>query len=903
MMPVPIRDETDLTRPPQETWRRRWIGLVLVLGVLAVYGSLVLADFIGYDDPSYVVSNPVVKRGLTAAGVKWAFTTTDTGYWHPVTWLTLMLDHEVYGLHAGGYHVTNILLHAANTVLLFGLLCRMTGATWRSGVVAALFAWHPLHVESVAWVSERKDVLSTFFWLLSALAYVRYVQIKNEKLEIKNAEKAVQIRRQEGWHYGAALGFFALGLMSKPMVVTLPFVLLLLDYWPLRRSEEGKVKRDTGIGDCRLQNGDLENRPGKEKSVEGAGTAEVRGAVECAPISAMGMWKWSSEGWGRLVLEKVPFLVLAAASSVVTYVAQKSGGAMALQLSTTFHERVANAAVSYVRYIGKLVWPWPLAVFYPYVPRWAGWEVAGSAAVLAGITAAVILMRGRRYLLVGWLWYIGMLVPVIGLVQAGSQSIADRYMYLPAVGLCIMAVWGLAEAVERRPRAWRGALAGTGGVVLAACLAVAFRQALFWRDSLTLFSHAAAVTPDNFVVRDNLGSALLSLGKIKEATEQFEGSERLEPGGHLALCGLGLICVKEGKMKEAAGYFEEGLKRWHGYSVSGYTLARQLAAHGDYVGACEQYSLCAPLKPDEADLYYNFANALLEQGKPAEAAAEYRKSIALEPKSADAHNNLAAALIRLGEANEAIRELQEALRLKPDFAKAEDQMAVALQKLGRDGEAEGYYLRAIQHEPTLAHARLKLGLLLGQSGQTEAAREQFEKVIELEPTNDTAYYDIGESYAAEGNYGKAAGAFDQAVKLKPDDPETRMRLADTLARGGDYGEAISQYREAIRLRPNEPAPLCALAALLANCPVRKWRNGTEAVELAERATGLSGGKNLGVMAILDQAYAEAGRMEDAIRTAEAEIDLARGSGQEANGEAAARRLELYRTGRRDGAAE
>ena len=428
---------------------RRQTGLIcaaLALAVAAAYWPVWQCGFVGLDDYDYVVKNDAIQHGLNWRAAAWAFTTTYAGNWHPLTWFSHLLDFQLYGLNAAGHHATSLLLHAANSILLFLLLKRMTGAMGLSAMVAALFALHPMHVESVAWIAERKDVLSTFFWMLSVWAYVRY----GEECKMQNAKCKI--------FYALALACFALGLMSKPMVVTLPVILLLLDYWPLARW-----------------------RPPR------------------APL-------WA---------EKVPFFILAAASSVITVVAQQQGRSVTSLEHVPLATRLENLPVGCARYVEKLFWPGHLAVMYPFVFAWPFWEWAGAAAVLAGVTAWVIWRaRAQPFLAVGWMWFLAGLAPVNGLVQVGLQSMADRYTYLPSVGLFLMAAWAVGQ--------WRGKLgrragAALGTAALAGCLYLTPRQAACWRNTRTLFAHAVENTKDNYF-------ACAALGRIP-------GGERAEGGG------------------------------------------------------------------------------------------------------------------------------------------------------------------------------------------------------------------------------------------------------------------------------------------------------------------------------------------------------------------------------------
>ena len=423
---------------------RRAVTVLLVVATLAVYAQVIRHDFVNFDDDKYVYENSHVRSGLTWKGIAWAFTTTVGGNWHPLTWLSHMLDCELFGLNAGYHHLVNVLLHILNSFLLLLVLEKMTGAFWRSATVAALFALHPLHVESVAWVAERKDVLSTLFFMLILWAYVPYAERPSRK------------------RYGLICAFLVLGLMAKPMLVTVPFVLLLLDYWPLERLQLDESKGSDGT----------RGRPGR------SGGGRKQAAL-------------------RLIAEKVPLLALVAVSSAVTFVAQQRVGAMSMGTSVPLSGRIANALVSYFAYIGKMFWPSHLAVFYPYRHAVPAWEWAGAALLLVGLSIIVVLAgQRRRYLSVGWFWYLGTLVPVIGLVQVGAQSMADRYTYVPLIGLFLIAVWGAADLTAVWSRGRTG-LRALSGVVIVGCMVATSFQVGTWKNGLTLFGHALKVTKAN----------------------------------------------------------------------------------------------------------------------------------------------------------------------------------------------------------------------------------------------------------------------------------------------------------------------------------------------------------------------------------------------------------------------
>jgi Flp pilus assembly protein TadD len=567
---------------------------------LIVYASVRHHDFVNFDDDDYVTANPVVLRGLTWHGVAWAFTTEHAVNWHPLTWLSHMLDVQLYGLDAGAHHLTNLLFHIGNTLLLFGLLHRMTGALGRSAFVAGLFAVHPLHVESVAWVAERKDVLSTLFWMLTLWAYIEYV-------------KRPDLRQSSRRRYAAVLLFFALGLMAKQMLVTLPLVLLLLDFWPLGR---------VGIG----------------------------------PNPAGG-WAPARDGWataGRLVWEKLPLLALAAASSIATFVIHQRGGAVIILSAIPLQLRIENALVSYVVYIGKMLWPAGLAVLYPYPQSLSAWSVAVAFVTLTGISVAVIWAAPRRpYLPVGWFWYLGTLVPVIGLIQVGDQAIADRYTYIPLIGLFIIVAWGVPDLLVRWPLRRvvlpKIALPAAACLVILACAITARGQLEYWEDSTTLWTHTLAVTTRNNIAHNNLGATLADQGKTDEAIAHYSEALRIKSDYADAHNNLGVALADQGKLDEAIAHYSEALR----------------------------------IKPGYSDAHSNLGIALADQGNLDEAIAQFTEALRINPDSAKAHNNLGVALASQGKLDEAIAQFTEALQVKPDYADARNNLELALARRGK----------------------------------------------------------------------------------------------------------------------------------------------------------------------------------------------------------------------------
>jgi tetratricopeptide (TPR) repeat protein len=787
----------------------RFVCAALLIGTFAAYCVVLSAGFINYDDIDYVTDNYHVKNGLTPGGIYWAFTTGFASNWHPLTWISLMLDAQFYGRHAGGFHLTNLLLHMANAVLLLAVLKKMSGALWRSACVAALFAWHPLHVESVAWIAERKDVLSGFFWLLTMLFYLRYVEASSNK----SAEK-------KKW-YGLTLLFFVCGLLSKPMVVTLPFVLLLVDCWPLRR-----------IAGCGARSGE----PGE--------------AAAALPLS-------------RVVREKIPFFALALISSVITFAVQKSGGAMAALEHIPMKQRIPNALVSYVLYLRKMFWPPDLAVFYPFNHHLPAWQWAGAAILLGLISAlAIALLKKLPYVAIGWFWYLGTLVPVIGLVQVGEQALADRYTYLPLVGIFIVLAWGAADLTEGWPGR-RAILKSGATAVLGACIFLTVTQAGYWKNSVALFTHAANVTKNNSLAHVNLGAAYDKLGLVDKAKAEFNTALQIDPDSSGTLNGLGELYEHGGNPAKAIDYFNSALRK----------------------------------RPFYGDAHYNLGNVLAAEGNYAEAAEHYAAAIHVKPDSADAYNNLAAMDMRLGKVNEALNEFGTALEIQPDFPEAHVQLADLLVDMGHPEAAWPHYLEAMRLKPGIVHGNVRFGLLLGRKGELDAAISQFLDAIKLQPTNVTVYYNLGAAYAAENKLDAAAENFAHAAKLAPNDADLQGRLAATLAVAGKSEEAVKAYREALQLKPDWAPAMRDLAWLLATCPKAAVRNGEEAVKLAERANALMPKPDPGFLEALDAAYAEAGRFDDAIKTAEKVRQLALAAQQQNVVDHAAQRIALYKAGK------
>ncbi len=597
-------------------------GLFLAVITLAVYWQTFSHQFISYDDGMYITENPHVKAGLTMEGVSWAFTAIRGSNWHPITWLSHMLDVSMFGLHPGPHHLMNAAYHAANSALLFLLLLRMTGANWPSAFAAALFALHPMHVESVAWVSERKDVLSAFFWILTLLFYEWYVKHPGRT------------------RYLLTLCTFVLGLMSKSMLVTLPLVMFLMDYWPLGRVQSGQ----------------------KGTTVQ-----------QTAGVSVLKPFPW------RLILEKIPFFSMSAIISIVTIYTQHKGGAIASVKTLPFSFRAINALWSYVVYMGKMLWPLHLAVIYPIPSTLTIVQGVFSGLLLAGTTAvAVRSAKQHPYFLTGWLWYLITLIPVIGLVQVGRQSMADRYTYIPFIGLFIIIAWGMQLfAGDNRYR--RAAVSAAAGIMLLALSACTWLQIGHWKDSMTLFSHAIKTVPDNYIAHEITGYAKAQRGMLDEAAYHYSEALRISPDDERSLTGLGNVLVKQGKIEEAINYTNRALLLNPNSSEAHFNMGFALMKQGRDKEAIHHYSEGLRSDPDNADIHFILGVTLATQGQLDEGIRHFSEALRITPGFAEAHYSMGVALLRQGKLDQSIRHFSEALRIKPDFAEADLSLKEAIQ--------------------------------------------------------------------------------------------------------------------------------------------------------------------------------------------------------------------------------
>jgi len=716
------------------------IGLLLVLVTWALYWPVGSFEFVSYDDPLYVPENEIVQRGLTWDGIKWAFSNNSVGHWHPLTWVSHMFVCQFFGASPKAHHLANLFLHSVNALLFFLVLRRLTGAMACSVFAAALFAWHPQRVESVAWVAEHKDVLAGFFWLLTIWAYVRYTE------------------RPGAMRYATVLVLFTVGLLCKAILITLPFVLLLLDFWPLRR-----VKRFAFLK---------------------ADTANS-GSPQLEPVEPD-----RGKTWRRLIGEKLPLFALVVASCVITFLAGRGAGVVH---DLPLMVRIGNALISYVRYLGKFVWPTDLAVLYPHPGGWPQWQVVAAASFLVLVSVLFVrLLHKRPYLMVGWLWFLGVLVPVIGLIQVGQQAMADRYTYIPMLGLAVMMTWGAADLSRHFPFGQSGIrFAGAGVLVaIALCTSVQLRH---WQDSVSLFRHAIDVTKNNATAHYNLAQAMCVRGTVAEAMPHYEAALKIDPGYDAARNNLGLCFATMGRFETATNHYAAALR----------------------------------LNPKNGDAHYNYARALTSLGQLEEAIIHYETALRIRPQHLWAHFWLAYALSSQGKLDEALFHYSETLRLKPDC--------------------------------------------------------------------EEAHYEIGLILARQRKTGEAVNHFLKAIELKPDRAESRTQLAMALAEQRQSKDAMTQYRHALRLNPDAIDALNNLAWMLATHPSADFRNGTEAVQLAERACQITSYQAPLLVGTLAAACAEAGRFDDAVKFAQKAHDLALVSDQK---ELAAKNQELqllYRT--------
>lgn len=960
-------------------WPEIIISVLLACLTLGVYFQVSEHEFVNYDTLKYITENPQVRDGLSMDSIRWAFGFhAYASNWHPLTWLSHMLDCQLFGVDSpGAHHMVNVVLHIASTIVLFILLRRMTRGLdrespalsaakaepapiatgtsalrsrnlWQCALVAALFALHPLHVESVAWAAERKDVLSALFWMLTCLAYVEYAT------------------RPWSWvRYLLVPVMLTLGLMAKPMLVTLPFALLLLDYWPLERFDWGAWSNSAG-----------------------------------------------RRRLGLLLVEKLPLFALAAASSVITYVVQSRGGAVRSLEHIPFVDRIANSLVGYGMYLYQMVWPLNLICFYPHpgtglfsTPKFVGW-IALSLAVLAAITTvSLLLARRKRYLLVGWLWYVGLMVPVIGLVQVGDHMIADRYTYIPLVGVFIMIVWGLPEllATLRVPSFVTATL---GVAVVAAMSVLTYRQVGYWKDNFTLFSHVLDVDDDNFMAWASYGLGLMHQGKTEEgiaacrkavsikispynvhslawaldrAGEEYWDEAEIEyrkaieinPKNWKAYGRLAYICQERGHPADAVDAYRKAIEYWPYPSEYPSRLSQALEELGRVDEAIDELQKATERNPTWAEAFLSLGMLQIRHDRIRDGVISLQRAADLKPTSAMNHLELAKALLRLNRPKDAFEHLQEAVRINDRYAEAYavlgDFFIAARQK---DDGLEAWE-RAVKLAPSVATYRARLAMTLSSMDQKERAAEELHEAVRLSPGSAVLHSDLARVLVELGRLDEAVEQLQRAVELKPDSAMLRIDLAGTCLRAKRYeegleyaqsaidqdpslaaahncagrlltnlgrldeavealeraveldsdseafradvarvmtaqgkfheqegrqAEAIKAYRRGLSLKSDDVNLINNLAWVLATVTNDDLRDGEEAVRLAELACNLTEFRNVALIDTLAAAYAEAGRFSDAVETAQKAIQIADESGQADAVDDMRKKLALYQAG-------
>lgn len=696
---------------PQSSFRKLLerpilICVLLAVATFAAFWPVIHAGFINYDDPDYVANNPRVQNGLTWKGVAWAFTTRHASNWHPVTWLSHMLDAEMFGTGPRGPHIVNLGLHSLNAMLLFCGLRRMTKAHWQSALVAGLFALHPLHVESVAWISERKDVLSTLFALLTILIYAGWA-----------GNRAAGPSATPGGNFGywAALGLFAVGLMAKPMLVTLPFLLLLLDFWPLKRIE-------------------------------------------------LAAGQWLPRLPMRLVLEKIPFLLLSIASCIVTTWAQQKAIQPFEHLPLL--ARIFNAGVTYLRYLGKAIWPDNLALPYLHPGLWpTGIIVLAVIAMVAISVGAVFSTRRFPYVFVGWCWYLGTLVPVIGIMQVGIQSMADRYTYFPLCGIFVVLAWGIGDWLQRRESFRIPTVVGIISLITVLG-GLTFRQAGYWKSGETLFKHTAAVTESNFIALGNVGGVLFESGRLDEAMEYYERAYAANPESPETINSIGAV----------------------------------LASRNDPT-AIEWFRRALALQPNHADALFNMGNACARKEDYEQAARHYQRALQERPDNHEARNNLGNNLFKLRRIDEAIAEYRIALDYKPDAALVLKNLGEALAAKNQLDEAVACYRKAVGLTND-AGTHYALGMTLAVQGKWNEAITAYHAALTLRPTNAEVHYNLGYAHSIKKEMPMAEKHFREAVRLRPEFALAHYNLASILVLQGQKLEAIEHLRIALKTDPD-----------------------------------------------------------------------------------------------------
>lgn len=703
--------------PGRLNFSKMMVSFVLVGMIVGIYFQVYRFEFVGFDDNEYVYENPHVITGISLKNIAWAFTAFHSNNWHPLTWISHMMDCQVFGLHPGWHHLVNLLFHILNSVLLFLVFLKMTGALWQSAFIAAVFAVHPLHVESVAWVAERKDVLSAFFWMLTLWGYQAYIKLP----EIKR--------------YILVLLFFVLGLLSKPMLVTLPFVLLLLDYWPLGRIQFPEKQWDF---------------------------------KNCIILQK------------KLILEKIPLFILSGVSSVMTFGAQSHGGVVKSFETFPMTNRISNAFVSYLAYIGKMIYPENLAFQYPYPETLDLWKGVVAICLVLLITFLSIRMAPKRpYFIVGWLWYLGTLVPVIGFVQVGMQSMADRYMYIPMVGLLIVVSWGLAEIIQKW-KATKKLSVASAMIIIPLLMSVSWKQIGYWATSNTMLDHTLKVTSNNYIAHDTLGVNLFLAGKTEEAIYHYLKAAQIYPKNYYTQFNLGVARFQQGKIDEAIAHYTKAVSLEPNYAKAHCNLGAAFFQKKEYEKAAAHFLKAITIDPGYVDANYNLGILYYAEGKMDAAISCFLKVTEFRSDFADAYYYLGLAFDKKGAADNAVRNFQAALRLQPNSVEIIVLLAGEMLKQKNFNAAITYYAEALKLAPDNLVAHHNLGVAFFNLGQVDRAIQHYIKAIKINPSFADGYFNLGGALYAKGNIDGAVLCFKQALEIKPDFEEAQRELAKLL---------------------------------------------------------------------------------------------------------------------------
>jgi protein O-mannosyl-transferase len=800
-----------------EKHRTLLISAALAVLVLATFEGVRRNGFLMFDDPAYVTQNTRIQSGLTLDSIAWAFRSSEAANWHPLTWISHMLDIQLFGLNPVGHHLHSLALHIMATVLLFWVLRSMTGAVWPSAFVAMVFGIHPAHVESVAWGAERKDVLCAVFWMLTMAAYVSYA------------------RRGGILRYVLVIVCFALGLMAKPMIVTLPIVLLALDFWPLGRLSRGSVGRT-------------------------------------APKAVTGTFRPASLPW--LIMEKTPLFALTLASCVVTFLVQQSGGAMEMDISLP--SRLANAILSYGRYLGKIALPVNLAAEYLIPPEgWPFWMPLASAVMLIGVTAFVLYgAKKRPYLLAGWIWYVVTLVPVIGIVQVGGQAMADRYTYLPSIGILMMVAWGAAEFATGRTTRCR-ALSVVSGVLGILMVIGSHIQVSYWKDTATLYRHALAVTRNNHALHCDLGVALARQGRLDEAEQEYRESIRIYPNFAKAHLCLGEVLEEQGRLDEAETQYRQCLHIDPASVDAFLCLGQVLQLKGKFLEAVQVYNEARQLNPSDFRVPLKIGEAKLGLNAWADAEESFNESIRMNPGFAKSYLALGQVLAVQQKYKEATDAYAKAMRLDSSDPGLYYRLGVVWAQQGDLNKAAENLRQSLTMRPGQSEVHVALGVVLQKQGRSDEAVEQFRTAGKIDPNNADAWSDLGDCLQGQGKFPEAIDAFTRSIRARPNEASVYSKLGEVMKQQGRIKEAVAQHRQAVQIDPEYAPSLNNLAWILATCKDPEIRNPTGAVQFAEKVCELTGFKDQNCLDTLAAAYAAAGQFEKAVQTTQKAVELAK----------------------------